>query len=266
VKQYHFLQYSGTRQLAEDIERFRIAINAPKLSVYGISYGTTVMGTFATTFPLSVDKLILDGNVDITSDLMEVSKSIGIGQETRIDYLIYSCEVRNWPNTVGSCPVDDMRGCINDLNDVISIYPFATVQRRYILAVFLNAFYTDDEAATEICKAAAAVDVDKLTEIYADLTDVAISASAMQVNEECSSQPTAKDNVCGIPDYSSLMVTAAIPQALISGQDYTGGSYNADFFVNEVLDFNTKYTGVSPMLASRSHTSPPLTDSFSPYF
>ena len=32
---YHFLQYSGTRQLAEDIERTRILFGDQKLSVYG---------------------------------------------------------------------------------------------------------------------------------------------------------------------------------------------------------------------------------------
>jgi pimeloyl-ACP methyl ester carboxylesterase len=260
VKQFHFLQYSGTHQLAQDIERFRIAINVPKLSVYGISYGTTVMGTYATMFGDKVDKLILDANVDPTSDLMEFSKAVGIGQETRIDYLIYSCEVRNWPNTVGSCPVNDMRGCVNDLNDVISIYPFATAQRTFILQLFLEALYTDDKMASEICNAAAAVDVGKLTEVFGALIDTrdylqstnAKSASAnstMQLNE-CGSQPTSANNVCGIPDYRFLMEKATIPQAMVFGQDYTGGSYNADFFIREVLDFNAKYTGVSARLYS----------------
>ena len=34
-ERYHFLQYSGTRQLAEDIERVRILFGNQKLSVYG---------------------------------------------------------------------------------------------------------------------------------------------------------------------------------------------------------------------------------------
>ena len=43
-KTYHFLEYSGTRQLAEDIERVRQLFGEDKLSIYGISYGTKVMG------------------------------------------------------------------------------------------------------------------------------------------------------------------------------------------------------------------------------
>jgi hypothetical protein len=39
-----FISDSGTRELAEDLERFRALIEAPALSLYGISYGTTVMG------------------------------------------------------------------------------------------------------------------------------------------------------------------------------------------------------------------------------
>ena len=37
-KTFHFLEYSGTRQLSEDIERIRILFGDHKLSVHGISY------------------------------------------------------------------------------------------------------------------------------------------------------------------------------------------------------------------------------------
>ena len=57
---YHFLQYSGTQQAVEDIERFRIAIKSKKLSLYGVSYGTSVCGLYATVFPENVMALVLD--------------------------------------------------------------------------------------------------------------------------------------------------------------------------------------------------------------
>ena len=38
---FHSLEYSGTRQLAEDIERIRRLFGDQKLSVYGISYGVS---------------------------------------------------------------------------------------------------------------------------------------------------------------------------------------------------------------------------------
>lgn len=63
VKNYHFLEYSGTRQLAEDIEHVRRLFGNQKLSLYGISYGTKVMGTYATMFPENVNLMVLDGNM-----------------------------------------------------------------------------------------------------------------------------------------------------------------------------------------------------------
>ena len=59
----HFLEYAGTRQLAEDLKRFMGLIGSDKLSLYGISYGTNVMGTFATIFPGNVDKFVIDSNM-----------------------------------------------------------------------------------------------------------------------------------------------------------------------------------------------------------
>jgi uncharacterized surface protein with fasciclin (FAS1) repeats len=57
---FHFLQYSGTQQVVEDIERFRIAIKSKKLSLYGVSYGTAIAGLYATVFPENVMSLVLD--------------------------------------------------------------------------------------------------------------------------------------------------------------------------------------------------------------
>lgn len=37
---FHFLEYSGTRELAEDIDRMRELLQAPFMHVYGGSYGT----------------------------------------------------------------------------------------------------------------------------------------------------------------------------------------------------------------------------------
>ena len=51
---YHLLEYSGTQQAMEDIERFRIAIKTKKLSLFGLSYGTSIAGFYATVFPENV--------------------------------------------------------------------------------------------------------------------------------------------------------------------------------------------------------------------
>ena len=75
IYSYHFLEYSGTRQLVEDLNLFRQVIGAEKLSLYGISYGTQVMATFATMFPENVDKFIIDSNVSPRSNLLILPKN-----------------------------------------------------------------------------------------------------------------------------------------------------------------------------------------------
>ena len=57
------------------MEYFRFLIEAPKLSLYGASYGTTVMATYATMFPHSVDLLILDSSVYVKAREMEILKT-----------------------------------------------------------------------------------------------------------------------------------------------------------------------------------------------
>ena len=63
VREFHFLEHSGTRSLAQDVHLLRHLINAPKLHLYGISYGTSVFSTYATLFPAYVGLFVLDSNV-----------------------------------------------------------------------------------------------------------------------------------------------------------------------------------------------------------
>ena len=60
----NWLMHSGTQELANDINMFRIAIGAEKLSIDGGSYGTAVVGVFATTFPQLVDKFVSNSPID----------------------------------------------------------------------------------------------------------------------------------------------------------------------------------------------------------
>jgi pimeloyl-ACP methyl ester carboxylesterase len=53
-----------TENTARDIEVVRQALGEPKISLYGISYGTLLMSTYATLFPQHTDRLVLDSGVD----------------------------------------------------------------------------------------------------------------------------------------------------------------------------------------------------------
>ncbi len=59
------LPFVGTYQAVRDLELFRQAIGAPKVWLYGESYGTQFMQSYATAFPDAVKGVILDGVVDL---------------------------------------------------------------------------------------------------------------------------------------------------------------------------------------------------------
>jgi pimeloyl-ACP methyl ester carboxylesterase len=53
-----------SRTVADDIEAIRRRLHAPKIALYGISYGTSVAQTYARVYPQRVERLILDSTVD----------------------------------------------------------------------------------------------------------------------------------------------------------------------------------------------------------
>lgn len=59
------LPYYGTKQAVEDLEAFRRWLGINKLSLYGESYGTQYVQTYAAAHPAHVKVLFLDGPVDL---------------------------------------------------------------------------------------------------------------------------------------------------------------------------------------------------------
>lgn len=53
-----------TENTARDIDVVRRALGEEKVSLYGISYGTLLMSTYATLYPGHTDRLVLDSGVD----------------------------------------------------------------------------------------------------------------------------------------------------------------------------------------------------------
>jgi pimeloyl-ACP methyl ester carboxylesterase len=62
------LPYYGTDQAAEDLELVRRHLGADQLALYGESYGTQFVQTYAAAHPDRVSVLIVDGVVDLTLD------------------------------------------------------------------------------------------------------------------------------------------------------------------------------------------------------
>jgi pimeloyl-ACP methyl ester carboxylesterase len=62
------LSHLSTDEAVQDLEDFRKAIGAPKVWLYGESYGTQFAQVYAARYPQALDGLILDGVIDLTRD------------------------------------------------------------------------------------------------------------------------------------------------------------------------------------------------------
>lgn len=60
------LPFFSTRQAVEDLEAFRAWLGAPRLDLYGESYGTQYVQTYAAAHPDRLHALFVDGPVDLT--------------------------------------------------------------------------------------------------------------------------------------------------------------------------------------------------------
>ncbi|GAA0340066.1 alpha/beta hydrolase [Actinoallomurus spadix] len=59
------LPHLRTTDTARDIDGIRAALGQKKISYYGFSYGTYLGATYGTLFPKRVNRMVLDGNVDV---------------------------------------------------------------------------------------------------------------------------------------------------------------------------------------------------------
>ena len=266
-RKFNFLQYSGTRQLAEDIERMRMILDAPTMHVHGISYGTTVFSTYATIFPSSVGLFVLDSCVSPVQDTYLQSKELAVGLNQRIDFIIYSC------SNSGKCPVDDMRKCIGDISSVLDDaergFPPGENQVDF-LSVLITGMFRSQSDANAICKAADDGDADELFKIHKRLetensdvenavgSTLAASPSnrVLQTLREADRawlptfDPEGATNhrlpeIFGVvydnPDYNAIGSYTSL--ITVTAQDRYGTIYDEDRFARETIEINSMYTG-----------------------
>ena len=90
-KPYNFLEYVGSQFLAYDIDRFRRAIGAQKMSFYGYSYGTYVAGVYASAFSEFTGRVVLDGNMDPTPRKTAQATGDALANDKFIAFLLNTC-------------------------------------------------------------------------------------------------------------------------------------------------------------------------------
>lgn len=86
------LRYLSTDYAIDDLEAFRQTMGYDELILYGESYGTSFAQAYATKYPDSVDRLILDGPVDRSRDGIEAMFDQAEGALTTLDYAFGACD------------------------------------------------------------------------------------------------------------------------------------------------------------------------------
>ncbi|MFM8612330.1 MAG: alpha/beta fold hydrolase [Actinomycetota bacterium] len=66
LRSRRLLPYMGTAQAVEDLEALRVALDGPGVYLYGESYGTQYVQTYAAAHPGPVRRMAIDGVVDLT--------------------------------------------------------------------------------------------------------------------------------------------------------------------------------------------------------
>lgn len=86
------LPYLATDRAIRDLEAFRQAIGAPKIWLYGESYGTQFAQEYAAAYPDSLKGLILDGVVDLARDAKGYYDDDASTAEAILDRVFAACD------------------------------------------------------------------------------------------------------------------------------------------------------------------------------
>ncbi|HLQ18472.1 MAG TPA: alpha/beta fold hydrolase, partial [Tabrizicola sp.] len=100
----HLLPVVNTDQAIRDSEVFRQAIGAPKVWLYGESYGTQLVQAYATQIPQAVKGVIVDGVVDLTLDAESFYRRYTLAAEQLLNETFALCSAM--PDCKADFPAD----------------------------------------------------------------------------------------------------------------------------------------------------------------
>ena len=81
----------STIQAVQDLEAFRVQFGLGKIWIYGGSYGTQFVQTYAALFPESVEMMVIDSNIDTSLDIWNYSASLNFALNDIMYPLLAAC-------------------------------------------------------------------------------------------------------------------------------------------------------------------------------
>jgi pimeloyl-ACP methyl ester carboxylesterase len=86
-----WLAQLGSRNVARDLDRLRVALGDERLNFVGYSYGTVIGAVYAQMFPERVGRLVLDSPVDLSADAFEELRGNSQGFEQALNDFLADC-------------------------------------------------------------------------------------------------------------------------------------------------------------------------------
>jgi pimeloyl-ACP methyl ester carboxylesterase len=123
-----FLGLVNTGQAIRDSELFRQAIGAPKVWLYGESYGTQFVQDYATTFPDAVRGVIVDGVVDLNLSAEGFYSAYTLAAESLLNRTLAGCA------TLPGCAGDMERDAATAYDELAAKVKSAPVMVDLVLA------------------------------------------------------------------------------------------------------------------------------------
>ncbi|MFQ4150091.1 alpha/beta hydrolase [Arthrobacter sp. LAPM80] len=124
------LHYVDTVSSARDMDILRAVVGDKALNYMGFSYGTKLGATYAGLFPEKVGKFSLDGALDPSLNIDEVSMGQAVGFENALR--AWAADCLGTKDCPVSGTVDDAMAQIRDLNAVYAAHPQQTSQGRVV--------------------------------------------------------------------------------------------------------------------------------------
>jgi pimeloyl-ACP methyl ester carboxylesterase len=90
-----WLAQLGSRNVARDLDRLRVALGENRLSFVGYSYGTVIGAVYAQMFPDRVGHMVLDSPVDLSANALEELRGNSQGFEQALDDFLADCATRS---------------------------------------------------------------------------------------------------------------------------------------------------------------------------
>lgn len=138
------IRHISTRTEAMDIDQLRRALGEPKLSYWGVSYGTYAGAVYATMFPQRTDRVVLDSNDDPNPRKLERgwANNFAIGARDRFPDFAAWAAARNDTYGLGATP-EAVTATYLNLAASLDRQPRPDLTGNLVRAAMFNSLYSD---------------------------------------------------------------------------------------------------------------------------